>query len=159
MESVTGIAIVTNFVLNGSKPRTWSHSATWVQGTEGGIKNKWDLHLESETSSTQICVNGEVSLPNLPTWKLPEIRNSHMSYRYVNTIGYGSSSCEESTIKITGTSEVSEKQKTYSRESPEAKRLAKLTEMKVPLIGMSELYEKVRDQATCLLYTSPSPRD
>lgn len=148
IESGSGISVLARIVIKGSKPRSLTYSATYAQGQEGP-KQKWNLHLEDESSSNKICMKGSVQLPRLPVWKVNEIRSSALNYHFDNDIGYGSD-CQESHIKVTGTSQVSEKQKTYSRESPEAKELSKLSMKNTPLIDLSELSEKVREQASML---------
>ena len=139
---------MSSIVIKGSKTRNMSYSFTYIQGREG-LRQKWNIHLESETGSGMIFAKGQVELPHLPIWKISELRNSAINYHYSNTIGWGST-CEDSTIKITGNSEVSEKQKTLSRTSPEAKELLKLSERSTPVISLSKLAEKVREQASML---------
>ena len=85
-------------------------------------------------------------MPLVPVWELSKMRSTPFEYRYNNVIGFGSGSCEEHTIKISGKSYTSEEQKRYSRESVESRLLEKLRSEGRPVTELSELAQKVRNQ-------------
>merc|ERR1711862_393556 len=66
------------------------------------------------TPVKMVCVEGGMTYPTGIKWK------------YFNHIGFGES-CEEFAIRVDGTAAVSDKQKQYSKISPEARLCDKLT--------------------------------
>merc|ERR1711862_1039362 len=66
------------------------------------------------TPVKMVCVEGGMTYPTGIKWK------------YFNNIGFGES-CEEFAIRVDGTAAVSDKQKQYSKISPEAKLCDKMT--------------------------------
>merc|ERR1719347_2113934 len=94
-------------------------------------RNKWNLHMETvagpaprvETANGEMpvkmmCVEGGMTYPSVPS--------TGIKWKYFNHIGFGES-CEEFAIRVDGSTAVSDKQKQYSKISPEAKLCDKLT--------------------------------
>jgi hypothetical protein len=158
VESGSAVTVVFTTTLKGSRSRSWSHIMTFATGKEsqsssshGLIKSKWNVHLESESSSAfpvkQICINGEVDMPVLPLWNIEELRSSLVDFRYVNEIGFGRSSCSESSIKVFGSAKVSHEQKEFSRQSVAARKCHQLMETRAPGAKLSDACERTRLQA------------
>jgi hypothetical protein len=144
----SGFFLRLSTILKGSRPRSWNYNCKLVVGQESYLKSKWNIHLEDESDSNKICVDGELSLPNLPIWNVEEMRNSNMEVHFRNEIGLGD--CSQSKIVATGESRVSREQKEYSKISPDAKILKKMVEKNVPLTELSEVADRVRVQASTL---------
>ena len=158
VESGRAFALVCSTTLLGSRPRTWTYTLSGVTGHQsqqhqksGFTKQKWDLQFESDSATSNplkhICIKGEVDLPNLPVWSIDEIRSSLIDFRYINTFGYGVSSCTESSIRFTGNARVSQGQKEHSRQSKDAEQCQKLLEENAPSAKLSEACERTRRQA------------
>jgi len=156
VESGHGVTVIFTTTLRGIRPRTWSHELTFVTGEQlensrGVVKSKWDIHLESDTSSScpvkEICIKGEVDMPILPLWNKEDLHSSLMEFHYINEIKFGKSSCSESTIKIVGNSKTSQKQKEYSQQSEDAKKCDKLLEKQGSDAKLSDACEKALIQA------------
>jgi hypothetical protein len=152
------ITISCSTTLKGSRSRSWTYTLSAVTGHEsqkhhqhGLSKQKWNLHLESDAASTnpmkQICIKGEVDLPILPLWNIDEIRSSLIDFRYVNTIGFGASSCSESSIKVTGNAKVSHQQREQSRQSEDAEECQKLQQKNGGNAKLSDACERTRRQS------------
>ena len=153
VESGRAFTVSCSTTLKGSRARTWTYdlSAAYGQDNEkqqrqGLVKQKWKIHLESD-NSRQICVNGELDLPILPVWDIEHIRSSLIDFRYVNTIGFGSNSCSESSIRIAGNAKVSHQQREFSRQSEEAKKCQELKEKDADNSKFSAACERARQQA------------
>ena len=157
-ESGHAITVVYTTTLKGTRPRSWSYIVTLAAGqdtqsssTHGVVKSKWNVHLESETSSSfpvkEICINGEVDMPVLPLWNIEELRSSLVDFRYNNEISFGRSSCSESSIKVSGSAKVSHEQKEYSRQSASATKCQKLIENRIAGAKLSDACERTRLQA------------
>ena len=157
IESGYALSLIYTFTMKGSRPRSFTNSITFSAGQEshssrhGMIKNKWDIHFESETSTPspvkQLCVKGEVDMPVLPLWNIEELRSSLIDFRFVNDISFGKSSCSESSIKAVGSAKVSHEQKEFSRQSPEARKCHELLENRVPGAKLSDACQRTRLQA------------
>ena len=157
IESGHAVSVIYTTTLKGSRPRSWSYIMTVAAGKEsqssshGLVKSKWNIHLESETSTAypvkEICINGEVDMPVLPLWNIEELRSSLIDFRYLNEIKFGKSSCSESSIKVVGTAKVSQEQKEFSQQSAEAKRCKQQLEEQVPGARLSQACERTRLQA------------
>ena len=158
VESGHAVTLSWSTTLKGSRTRSWTYTLSAAVGQEtekhqrsGFAKQKWNLHLERDSSSSsplnQICVNGELDLPNLPVWNTEEIRSSLINFRYMNTFGFGSQSCSESNIRITGNAKVSHEQKEYSRQSRDAEECQRLKSTNAPKARFSESCERTRRQA------------
>merc|ERR1719312_693496 len=112
--------------LIGGKPLQYEYSVTGGKGATN-MEHKWNLHMETVagpapmvdtvngvTPVNMMCVEGGMTYPTGIKWK------------YFNNIGFGES-CEEFAIRVDGTAAVSDKQKQYSKISPEAKLCDKVT--------------------------------
>lgn len=86
-------------------------------------------------------------MPILPMWNIEELRSSLVDFRYTNEIGFGSSSCSESSIKVVGNAKVSHEQKEFSQQSNEARQCQKQIEKHVPGAKLSDVCEQTRLQA------------
>lgn len=148
IEEGNGVFLRLSTILRGSRTRSWNYNCKLVVGQESSFKSKWNVHLEDESSSNKICVNGELSLPNMPIWKIEEIRNSNIEVHFRNEIGLGD--CSQNKIIVTGESRVNQEQKEFSKISSEAKLLEKLIRKNVPLTELSEVADRVRVQASTL---------
>ncbi len=144
-----GINMRWSLLLTGSRTQTFTYNTRFVAGGESSYKSKWNMQLESEKTNKKVCVNGELDLPKLPVWNIEEIRNTHIQLHYHNEIGFGTD-CSESKVVVTGSTRTSEKQKEWSKISPEAKLLERMIEKNVPLTKLSQVADKVRVQATTL---------
>jgi len=156
VESGRAVTVSCSTTLKGSRTRSWSYilSAVVGQDTEkhqrqGLIKQKWNVRLESDNSSPvrEICLNGELDLPILPVWNIEDIRSSLINFKYINTVGFGSGSCSDSSIRIAGNAKVSHEQKEYSRHSKEAEMCHELMEKNAPAAKFSDACERARRQA------------
>merc|ERR1712142_458006 len=89
------------------------------------MEHKWNLHLETvdgpipmvETIEgvepvKMVCVEGGMTYPILPS--------AGIKWKYFNNIGFGET-CQEFAVRVDGTTAVSNKQKQYSKISPEAR--------------------------------------
>ena len=118
---------------------------------QGLSKQKWNLHLESDSASSnpmkQICIKGEVDLPILPLWNTEELRSSLINFKYINTLGYGVNSCDESSIKVTGNAKVSHEQKEHSRQSQAGEECQRQQEKNTGSGKLSNACEQARQQA------------
>merc|ERR1712025_600804 len=112
--------------LIGGKPLQYEYSVTGGKGATN-MEHKWNLHMETiagpapmvetvngVTPVKMMCVEGGMTYPTGIKWK------------YFNNIGFGES-CEDFDIRVDGTAAVSDKQKQYSKISPEAKLCDKMT--------------------------------
>ena len=156
VESGHGVTVICTTTLKGIRPRSWSYEITVATGkqlmnTQGVVKSKWDIHLESETSSScpvkEICIKGEIDMPILPLWNTEDLRSSLMEFHYINDISFGKSSCTESTIKVVGNAKASQKQKEYSQQSEAARKCGKLLEKQGSDAKLSDACEKTLIQA------------
>jgi len=157
VESGHAISVLFTTTLKGVRPRSMSYIMTVATGqeshssTHGVVKSKWDINMESETSSScpvkHICIRGEVDMPVLPLWNIEELRSSLVDFRYVNDISFGRSSCSESSIKVAGSAKVSHEQKEFSRQSDDARKCHKLLEERVAGAKLSDSCERTRLQA------------
>jgi len=148
IESGISLSVTWSMILQGSSRHTYSYNMNLATGSQQ-MKQKWNLQMQCATSGNKICVRGDVAMPTLPMWNIDEIRNTNIEYRYNNMIGFGST-CQESQIRVSGHSKVSEKQKEHSRKSPEAEIYKKMLEKRIPLSKLSEVAEKVRGQAATM---------
>ncbi len=147
IEEGTGVHVSVSTIFKGGRqPRSYTYSMTASSGVKN-LKQKWDIELASETSGNKICVRGDFEIPNSPTWKIHDLRHSRLNFRYNNVLGYGRD-CSESQIKVRGDTNVSDRQKQFSRESPEAKQYEQLKQKNAPITELSEVAEKVRRQAS-----------
>jgi len=116
--------------LIGGKPLTYQYSATAGKGAIN-MEHKWNLHLETvdgpipmvETIEgvepvKMVCVEGGMTYPIVPS--------AGIKWKYFNNIGFGET-CQEFAVRVDGTTAVSNKQKQYSKISPEARLCDKLT--------------------------------
>jgi hypothetical protein len=157
VETGYAVTIVYTFTLKGSRPQSVSNTLTLAAGREshsgshGVVRSKWDLKMERETTAScpmkNVCIKGSVDLPILPMWNIEELRSSLVDLRYNNEIGFGESSCSDSTIKVVGNAKVSHEQKEFSRQSVEARKCHKLLEERVPGAKLSDACERTRLQA------------
>eukprot|EP00094_Tigriopus_californicus_P013707 TCALIF_13264-PA protein Name:"Similar to Vg Vitellogenin (Apis mellifera)" AED:0.01 eAED:0.01 QI:81/1/0.6/1/1/0.8/5/0/1798 len=148
IQSGVGVTFLTTIALKGSRTRSLSYALNLAGGAEG-LKQKWSVTLESETTNKKVCVNGMVHLPNSPMWRVKDVRATNWNYYFKNVIGFGQQ-CTESQIKIEGTSKVSEEQKEWSRESPEARELYKIEQKSGSVAEFSEQAEQVKIQASTI---------
>lgn len=146
VQSGVGVTFLTTIALKGSRTRAFTYSLNLAGGAEG-LKQKWSVTLESESTDKKVCINGMMHLPNSPMWRVKDVRATNWNYHFKNVIGFGHE-CTESQIKIEGTSKVSEEQKEWSRESPEAKELHKIEQRSGSAAEFSEQAEQVRLQAS-----------
>merc|ERR1712002_395223 len=124
-ESAHAVNIWLTAKLVGGKPQVYEYSVTGGKGATN-MEHKWNLHMETVagpapmvetvngvTPVKMMCVEGGMTYPTGIKWK------------YFNHIGFGES-CEEFAIRVDGIAAVSDKQKQYSKISPEAKQCDKL---------------------------------
>lgn len=145
LDSGSGFSLMYSLTLKGPRPRTWTYSLSAAAGSQG-IQQKWDIQAESQKSSKKVCFSGTATIPTVPVWKLEEIRNSNAQFTVQSTFGFGST-CQESQIKLSTVSQVSDEQKEFSRTSPEAKEFRQ-RKSEGKHSELSELAEKVRSQAS-----------
>jgi hypothetical protein len=149
LESGAGINIRMSTTIKGRVQRTWTCSLAAVTGMTN-LKQKWNLHLESENTGNKVCINGQIVWPSsLPVWKMSDLESNNFRFRYENVIGFGRN-CEESQIKIEGSSQVSEQQKKYARESAQAKLYKQLKNKNSPMAELSDAAEQLRAQQSQL---------
>merc|ERR1712243_179003 len=101
-----------------------------------GMEQKWKLHLESPEKA-QICVDGKISMPSVSMRSTRELESQDLRLTLKNVIGFGRT-CEEYTIKIDGTSSVSQEQKQFAMRSTASKRCERITR------EVEEIKEKLR---------------
>jgi hypothetical protein len=104
----------------GGPRRTYDYSITAAKGTKEQV-HKWNLVLEAETEPKMICVTGELEFPVTRT-----LAHNPDYFKFQNKIGFGTT-CEESFVKLVGTTKTSERQRSYSRRSEAAKECEKLS--------------------------------
>lgn len=149
----TGVGLKFNLILKsgGSHTRTYSYTTKIVGGSDGRLTGKWNVHLESDTTGEKLCVDGDLTSPVLPTWNIDEILRSNVEFRYKNKIGFGTRSCEDSKITVTGTTQTSQVMKNWVKTHSSAYKLYKDMKTKsVPLTEMSEVADKVRIESSSL---------
>jgi len=156
-EQVTGITVLSNLILKSNRPRTFSYSLTAALGSQEHIssktKHEWNLRLESlasESSIKKVCVKGDLTAPVLPMWNIDELRNTLVNFDFQNMIGFGQSSCKESTLTTSGVARSSQQQKTHSLLSHEAKECQRLMREQAGVAMTSPVCEMVRLQASTL---------
>jgi len=156
VESGYAVTIAYTLSFMGSRPRTLSNVITFAAGKEshsgshGITKSKWNVEWETESSSStvrKVCIKGSVDMPILPIWNIEELRSSLVNFHYDTAIGFGSSSCSESSINVVGNAKVSHEQKEHSRQSEQARHCQKQMEENVPGAKLSEACEQTRLQA------------
>merc|ERR1719309_865009 len=101
-----------------------------------GMEQKWKLHLESPEKA-QICVDGKISMPSVSMRNTRELESQDLRLTLKNVIGLGKT-CEEYTIKIDGTSSVSQEQKQFAMRSTASRRCERITRK------VEEIKEKLR---------------
>merc|ERR1712168_1182265 len=114
IEQGLGLTSKININLRGGAPKTFTYVMTAGHG-QGGMEQKWNIHLENKEFMS-ICVDGSMSLPLVPLRKVDSIRSTDIRYAYRNTIGFGRT-CQEHTVKITGSSAVSLQQQQRAQQS------------------------------------------
>jgi len=127
---VTGVHVQATAIIKGVRPRTWTSTLTVVAGTapesQGSIKQIWDIQLERSSGTPEapkhICVKGKLNLPILPIWNTQQLQVKPIEVQLYNKISMGVNSCTEASILTSGQAKVSEEQKTFSRQSAEAKQ-------------------------------------
>lgn len=156
VEEGQAFSIIYSVFLKGSRTRSWTYQLSAFRGSERRsseqMKHKWNMILESEHQNEylpwkKICMKGEMDLPILPIWNINKIRNSLAHFSYQNVFGFGVNSCEESSIRITGTAKVSNKQKEHSQKSEEYKRCQQLIEKRAHGAELSTVCDITRLQA------------
>merc|ERR1719289_796815 len=129
-ESAHAFNIWVTAKLIGGKPLTYEYSVTGGKGATN-MEHKWNLHMETVAGSApmvetvngatpvkMMCVEGGMTYPTVPS--------TGIKWKYFNHIGFGDD-CGAFTVHVDGTTAVSNKQKQYSKISPEAKLCDKLT--------------------------------
>merc|ERR1711962_1635250 len=127
---VTGVHVQATAIIKGVRPRTWTSTLAVVAGTapesQGLIKQIWDIQLERSSGTPEvpkhICVKGKLNLPILPIWNTQQLQVKPSEVQLYNKISMGVNSCTEASILTSGQAKVSEEQKTFSRQSAEAKQ-------------------------------------
>nr|ALO75637.1 vitellogenin 2 [Tigriopus kingsejongensis] len=147
VESGAAITLRTTISFKGSRTHVINYILNLAGGAKG-LQQKWSINLEGKDSN-KFCMNGMVHLPNVPMWKVKEVRANSWDYTFKNTIGYGQD-CTQSQVKIEGSAKVSEEQKEWSRESPEGKQLKRMEERNGDLAELSDLAQQVKVQASTL---------
>merc|ERR1711887_397030 len=130
-ESTHAVNIWMTAKLIGGKPLTYEYSVTGGKGATN-MEHKWNLHMETVAGSApmvetvngatpvkMMCVEGGMTYPTV----VPSIG---IKWKYFNHIGFGED-CGQFSIHVDGATAVSNKQKQYSKISPEAKLCDKLT--------------------------------
>lgn len=158
-ESAYGFSVITNIVLKGNRPKTYTYSFAFAKGRQSQetkrVEQKWNLHLESGDNSEswmpkKICLNGKLDFPLLPIWNVNRLRTSLAEFYYQNNLSFGWKKCSESFISTKGVARVSSKQRSYSRETPENRKCQKMTHESVKGSELSEACQQARDQASAL---------
>jgi len=156
-EQVTGITVLTNLVLKSNRPRTFSYALTAALGSQKHISSRtmqqWNLRLESlasESSIKKVCLKGDLTAPILPMWNIEDLRTTLVNFDFHNKIGFGVSSCEESTLTTSGVVKSSQQQKSHSLLSQEAKECQRLMREQSDASLTSPVCEMVRLQASTL---------
>merc|ERR1712055_1252892 len=72
------------------------------------------------------CVDGKISMPSVSMRNTRELESQDLRLTLKNVIGFGKT-CEEYTIKIDGTSSVSEEQKQFAMRSTASRRCERIT--------------------------------
>nr|ADD73552.1 vitellogenin 2 [Paracyclopina nana] len=160
VERAQAITFKYTTTLMGSRPRSWSYSATLVTGqaeksAEKKVDLKWNIELESEETRNKIVIKGNTQAPILPIWNVQEIRSSLVDFRYFNTIEWIANGAKEWSIDVHGNAKVSHEQKEHSRVSQAAKQCQRQHERKqvgqpAILARLSEACEAQRQQARTL---------
>jgi len=119
IEQGLGLTSKININLKGGAPKTYSFVMTAGHG-QSGMQQKWHLHLENK-EVMNICVDGSMSLPLVPLFDVDSIRASDIRYAYKNTIGFGRT-CQEHTIKVSGSTAVSQQQQQRAQQSQASRR-------------------------------------
>merc|ERR1712025_575467 len=127
-ESAHAVNIWLTAKLIGGNPQVYEYSVTGGKGATN-MEHKWNLHMETvagaapmvETANGEMpvkmmCVEGRMTYPSVPSTGI----------KWKHHIGFGES-CEEFAIRAEGSTAVSDKQKQYSKISPEAKLCDKMT--------------------------------
>jgi len=101
-----------------------------------GMEQKWKLHLESPEKA-KICVDGKISMPSVSMRNTRKLETQDLRLTLKNVIGFGKT-CEEYTIRIDGTSSVSQEQKQFAMRSTASRRCERITRK------VEEIKEKLR---------------
>merc|ERR1712002_69559 len=129
-ESAHAVNIWLTAKLVGEKPQVYEYSVTGGKGATN-MEHKWNLHMETVAGPAprvetvngampvkMMCVEGGMSYPIVPS--------TGIKWKFFNHIGFGET-CEDFDIRVVGSTAVSDKQKQYSKISPEAKLCDKVT--------------------------------
>jgi len=130
---VTGFTITTSLVLKSTRPRTFTYVLTAATGSRTipeskKIHQEWNIVLESQLPQApvkSINVRGHVDIPILPMWNVEQLRQTLINFDFNNEIAFTMANGQKSKVITTGSGKTSEAQKSFSRQSPEALKLAR----------------------------------
>ncbi len=148
-----GLVLSVRTTLVGSVPRNYVWTVMAGFGKHAEIKTKWNLKMETEGSEMpkeKYCFRGLLDLPLTSVYDIEKILSEENRYRFESQLGYGSSSCMEKSVKVTGYTKTSHEMKEIARNSKEVRELKKMIERRVPLIKLSGLAEKVKRMSSLL---------
>merc|ERR1719392_238118 len=162
---VTGFTITTSLVLKSTRPRTFTYVLTAATGSRTipeskKIHQEWNIVLESQLPQApvkSINVRGHVDIPILPMWNVEQLRQTLINFDFNNEIAFTMANGQKSKVITTGSGKTSEAQKSFSRQSPEALKLARGPVSPFPLNATfpvipwtPTLEDTIRVQATTL---------
>ena len=125
IESGLGLTSELNVVFKGNQEKTFSYVLSAGQGRQGS-QQKWNLHLQNKDRMS-FCMDGSVTLPSLAIRDIERLESENVEFTYRNNIGFGQT-CQEHTIKVTGSSNVSQQQKEKIQQSEEVRKCIRSSE-------------------------------
>lgn len=102
-----GVNIDLDIHLNGNTQKTYSYSLSAGQGTMD-MEQKWSIHL-GENDRMNLCIDGGMHSPIISWRAADQLRSEDVKFSYNSIVGFGNL-CQEHSVKITGTTSVSEEQ-------------------------------------------------
>jgi len=127
LDIASGLGLTGKFFVKlvGGSPKTYNFVVSAGHGQKG-MEQKWKLHLEN-SEVLSICVDGSARLPLIPLREIKNLRFDDVSVSFRNTIGFGRS-CSEHSIKVSGTTSVSQQQQQRAQRSESSRQLEQLKE-------------------------------
>jgi len=74
-----------------------------------------------------VCIDGSVTLPSMAIKNINQLKSEDVEFTYRNNIGFGQT-CQEHTVKVTGSANVSLEQKRRIQQSEEVRKCIRTTE-------------------------------
>merc|ERR1719414_1547471 len=125
VESGLGLTSELNVVFKGNQEKRFSYVISAGQGRQGS-QQKWNLHLQNKERMS-VCIDGSLTLPSMATKDINQLKSEDVEFTYRNNIGFGQT-CQEHTVKVTGSTNVSLEQKRKIQQSEKVRKCIRTTE-------------------------------